>query len=123
MTFFFSDWCAKLYEHDDFNGWEQVIPETDYGTPSHNDAVTSIKVRDGCTFKAFKHIDKAELLETLTNDEAHLEHNNDEVSSFSCSCIRKFTIKMTLTPKMTLRLCSFANYLFTRHLIKHLIRH
>ena len=91
---FFSDWCAKLYEHDDFNGWEQVIAETDYGTPSHNNAVTSIKVRDGCTFKAYKHVDKVELLETLTSDESHLEDNNDEVSSFSCSCICKFTIKI-----------------------------
>ena len=85
-----------MYEHDDYNGWEQVVPETDYGTPSHNDAVTSIKVRNGCTFNAYKHIDKGELLETLASDEAHLEHNNDEVSSFSCSCIRKFTIKIAL---------------------------
>ena len=93
---FFSDWCAKLYEHNSFNGWEQVIPETDYGTPSHDDAVSSIKVRDGCTFKAYKHHNKGELLETLTNDKAGLEHNNNEVSSFSCSCIRKFTIKISL---------------------------
>ena len=91
----FIGWCAKLYEHNDYNGWEQIVHDTSYGTPSHNDAVTSIKVqsRDKCTFKAYKHINKGDLLETLTSDNSLL-NDNDDLSSFSCSCTRKFTIQI-----------------------------
>ena len=88
----FIGWCAKLYEHNDYNGWEQIVHDTSYGTPSHNDAVTSIRVqqRDTCTFKGYKHIDKGDLLETLTTD-VSLLNANDDLSSFSCSCTCKFS--------------------------------
>ena len=23
-------WCAKLYEHDDYNGWEQIVHDTSF---------------------------------------------------------------------------------------------
>ena len=87
----FLDWCARLYQHDDYNGWEQWVSVTNYGTPTKNDAVTSIRVRDGCTFKAYRHTNKEDLLETLTSDVSLLK-DNDEISSFSCSCFGKFTI-------------------------------
>ena len=65
------------------------MQETHYGKPTHNDAVTSVKVRDGCTFKAYKHIEKGDLLETITKDESFLKKNNDEISTFSCTCMSK----------------------------------
>ena len=85
MPSFSDGWCARLYEHDDYNGWEQWVSETNYGTPSHNDAVTSIRVKDGCTLIAYKHINKGTLLEKFTSDVSLLK-DNDEISSFSCNC-------------------------------------
>ena len=69
-----------------------MVSQTNYGTPSHNDAITSIRVRDGCNFKGYRHTKKEDLIEDLSDD-VHLLANNDEISSFSCSCLGngKFT--------------------------------
>ena len=86
-----------MYEHDNYNGWEQIVHEDGYGEPSHDDAVSSIRVqsRDKCTFKAYKDTGykRKDLLETLTSDVSLLK-DNDQISSFSCSCTRKFTIQI-----------------------------
>ena len=67
-----------------------MVSQTNYSEPLHNDAVSSIKVRDGCTFKAYNNINKEELLDIQTSD-VSLVKDNDAISSFSCSCEGKFT--------------------------------
>ena len=99
-VYIFSDWCAKLYEHDEYKGWEEEVSQTNYGvlSNSHRDAVTSIRVRDGCNFKGYKYSDKSTLIEDLSDDVHHLA-NNDELRSYSCSCFGKFTINVVVNEK------------------------
>ena len=83
-------WCAKLYPHADYVGLEQVVLPTNYGTPTKDDDISSIKVRDGCTLKAYDLANKEELLGTFTSDiPKGYQIGNDKLSSFSCSCIGK----------------------------------
>ena len=69
-----------------------MIPQTNHSEPDLDNEVSSIQVKYGCTLKAYKHINKTELLETITNDISLLKHN-DQMSSFSCSCKGKFTLE------------------------------
>ena len=71
-----------------------MIPQTNHSEPDLDNEVSSIQVKNGCTLKAYQHINKTELLETITNDISLLKHN-DQMSSFSCSCVGKFiTLKL-----------------------------
>ena len=85
--FLISDWCAKIYEHDDFNGWEKVIGETSQLdlTGNENDQLTSVKVRPSCTLDLFKNSNNDWFLVSLTSDLIHVDAN-DQVSSLSCTC-------------------------------------
>ena len=86
IFFLISDWCAKYYEHSDYNGWEKVVGEiSQLDLTNENDQTSSVKVRPGCTLTLFKHWHKVELLYSLTTDVSLLGHN-DQVSSLSCAC-------------------------------------
>ena len=52
---------------------------------NENDKTSSVRVRPGCILSLFKHINKVELLYSLTTDVSLLGHN-DQVSSLSCAC-------------------------------------
>jgi len=88
-----TDWCAKYYEHSDYNGWEKVAGETSQlNLINENDQISSVKVQPGCTLKLFEHINKEGLLVTLTTDVSALSHN-DKVSSLSCTCLPDESLK------------------------------
>ena len=82
-----SDWCSKVYEHDDFNGWEIAVGETTQLdlTGNEEDELTSVRVRPGCTLNLFENLYNEGLLGSLTSD-VSLVNYNDKVSSLSCTC-------------------------------------
>ena len=83
-----SDWCAKIYEHDDFNGLEKVVGETtllNMNTIQFDDQLTSVRVRPSCTLDLFDHWNNDGLLGSLTSN-VSLVNYNDKVSSLSCTC-------------------------------------
>ena len=82
-----SDWCAKIYEHDDFNGWEKVVGETSQLNLEGNedDQLTSVRVRPKCTLDLFDNWNNDGLLGSLTSN-VSLVNYNDKVSSLSCTC-------------------------------------
>ena len=91
MTGFFliSDWCAKIYEHDDFTGWEKVVGETTQLdlTGNENDQLSSVRVRPGCTLHLFKNSNNDGSSMSLTSDDNGFNFSfNDQVSSLSCTC-------------------------------------
>ena len=92
-----TDWCAKLYEHGMFTGWEFIATETnDYGVSgvksfiasSKNNAVSSIKVRNGCQLTAYQETNGENPLFTINKDLSFEEDGskNDKLSSYSCIC-------------------------------------
>ena len=89
MTGFFliSDWCAKIYEHDDINGWEKVVGETSQLNLDGNedDQLTSVRIRPGCTLDLFDNWNNDGFLGSLTSN-VSLVNYNDKVSSLSCTC-------------------------------------
>ena len=85
--FLVSDWCAKIYEHDDFNGWEKVVGETSQLNLDGNedDQLTSVRIRPGCTLDLFDNWNNDGFLGSLTSN-VSLVNYNDKVSSLSCTC-------------------------------------
>ena len=91
-----SDWCAKIYEHGKYKGWEKVIGETSKLDlmGNENDALSSLKVLPGCTLKVFADHNNEGLLKTFTNfhndddivDDFGPYTFDDQVSSLSCTC-------------------------------------
>ena len=82
-----SDWCAKIYEHADFTGWEKVVGETSQLNLEGNedDQLTSVIVRPHCTLDLFDNWNNDGLLGSLTSN-VSLVNYNDKVSSLSCTC-------------------------------------
>ena len=82
-----SDWCAKIYEHDDFNGWEKVVGEASQLNLNGNEdnQLTSVRVRPGCTLDLFDNWNNDGLLGSHTSN-VSLVNYNDKVSSLSCTC-------------------------------------
>ena len=84
------DWCAKLYQHGSYKGWEKVVGETTQLdlTGNENDQLSSVRVRPGCTLDLFKHSNNDGFLVSLTGDVSYheLHDSNDQVSSLSCTC-------------------------------------
>ena len=82
-----SDWCAKIYEHDDFNGWEKVVGEASQLNLNGNEdnQLTSVRVRPGCTLDLFDNWNNDGFLGSLTSN-VSLVNYNDKVSSLSCTC-------------------------------------
>ena len=83
-----SDWCAKIYRHINYGGWEKVIQETNMLDlrGSKNNHASAVKVYPGCTLKLFNEHNNVGLLESHTTDVSFLSAYNDEVSSLSCTC-------------------------------------
>ena len=83
------DWCAIVYEHANYKGWQELIP-TGKKTLANNDGLSSVKVKPGCAIDLYKHIDLngnfVEVVKTLVADEDFAEGYNDEVSGVVCSC-------------------------------------
>ena len=83
-------WCAKLYQHD-YSGWEFLVTETQgiSDIPSCKDnAVSSVKVRNGCQFVAYQDFNGQNLLFNITEDMPNEDFGdkNDKISSYSCHC-------------------------------------
>ena len=85
--FLISDWCAKYYEHSNYNGWEKVVGETSQLdlTGIENDQASSVKVKPSCTLTLFQDNNNVGLVGSFTTDVSLLSHN-DQVSSLSCTC-------------------------------------
>jgi len=82
------NWCAKIYQHINYGGWEKVIQETNMLDlrGSKNNHASAVKVYPGCTLKLFNEHNNVGLLESHTTDVSFLSAYNDEVSSLSCTC-------------------------------------
>ena len=85
------NWCAKLYEHGGYSGWEYLLTETNGVTnidSSKNNGASSVKVRNGCQFVAYKDHNGQNLLFNITEDMPNEDFGdkNDEISSYSCHC-------------------------------------
>ena len=68
-----TDWCAKLYEHGKFTGWEFIATETNghvksFIASSKDNAVSSIKVRNGCQLTAYQETNGENPLFTINKD-------------------------------------------------------
>ena len=83
-----SDWCAKIFQHGYYGGWEKVIQETSMLdlTGNKNNEVSSVSVHPSCTLKLFNEHNNVGLLDSLTVDVRFLSAYNDQVSSLSCTC-------------------------------------
>ena len=90
-----TDWCAKLYEHGKFTGWEFIATETNengvngvksFIASSKNNAVSSIKVRNGCQLTAYQETNGENPLFTINKDLSFDLSTNDKLSSYSCTC-------------------------------------
>ena len=84
-----SDWCAKLYQHAYYGGWEHKVEETNGKRvgihASKNDEVSSVKVKTGCKFTAYKdYYGNASF--TINEDMDWFREANDQLSSYSCIC-------------------------------------
>ena len=77
--------CAKLYEHSYFNGGAYNVSETDSESYLAN-YFSSIRVRNGCTFKAYKYANSEELLFVATDDMENFGIFDGQISSYSCHC-------------------------------------
>ena len=83
------DWCAKLYQHGSYKGWEKVVGETTQLdlTGNENDQLSSVRVRPGCTLHLFKYSNNDGFKKSLTSDvHGFINSFNDGVSSLSCTC-------------------------------------
>ena len=80
--------CAILYENSYYNGWAYKVSETDSENilDIYNNEATSIKVRNGCTFKGYRYANKGDLMFTTVDDIEDFEDFDQAVSSYSCEC-------------------------------------
>ena len=80
--------CAILYENSYCNGWAYKVSETDSENilDIYNNEATSIKVRNGCTFKGYRYANKGDLMFTTVDDMEYLKDFDQAVSSYSCEC-------------------------------------
>ena len=83
------DWCAKLYEHGGYSGWEKVIQETTYlnlgESEIRNPQTSSVRVKPGCTLYLLK-FSGHHLLDSFTADVSALGKHNDQARSLICPC-------------------------------------
>ena len=92
-----------MYQHD-YSGWEYLVIET-HGISnipsSKNNAVSAIKVRNGCTFSAYGDYNGQGPLFSITEDKdilrTNLRNKNDKLSSFSCSCTGEYYLVLIIT--------------------------
>ena len=84
----FSEICAILYGEQHYHGWNFKVPDTDSENllGQFENQVSSIKLRDGCIFEAYKKVNNEIHIFTTNDDMEHLGIFDDEMSSFSCKC-------------------------------------
>ena len=61
-------------------------PDSENILDIYNNEATSIKVRNGCTFKGYRYANKGDLMFTTVDDMEYLEDFDQAVSSYSCEC-------------------------------------
>ena len=91
-------WCAKLYQHDNYKGWVEVVPVTPFKKISSdlNNQVSSIQVNSGCILKAYQDYG-GNLMATVTSDVSGLETDyNDQLSGYDCQCDGKCFLNIFL---------------------------
>ena len=85
-----ANWCAKLYQHSYYRGWVHAVKATGAyaNLPGNkNDQVSSVVVRSGCVFKAYRHYYGNSIMATITGNKAYVGRtSNDHLSSYSCKC-------------------------------------
>ena len=86
--YLFTEVCAILYENSYYNGSAYKVSETDSENilANFNDAASSLKVRDGCTFKGYRYGNAGEIMFTTNDDEKYLDNFDNAISSYSCHC-------------------------------------
>ena len=86
--------CASLYEHKNFGGWKEDVDMGEGNILHRNDHVSSVKVRQGCTLNAYRHINFKDMMFTVTEDVTRLHHeDNDHMTSYRCYCGGKYISK------------------------------
>ena len=79
--------CASLYEHKNYGGWKEDVDMGEGNILHRNDRVSSVKVRQGCTFNAYRHINFRDMMFTVTEDVSKLHNeDNDHMTSYRCYC-------------------------------------
>jgi len=81
------DWCAKVYEHGSYGGWEEVIYEGRKNLVHRNDAISSVKVNTGCSVSFYHHTNYVGYMVTYSAGTTFVGYNNnDRASSVICQC-------------------------------------
>lgn len=79
--------CATLYQDFRYGGWNEEVKEGEGEIRHKNDFVSSVRVRPGCTFEAYRHFGFDDLMFTATEDIPSVHHTkNDHLSSYRCKC-------------------------------------
>ena len=87
-------WCAKVYQHPNYGGWEHSLYETDHGSLSgtnFDNKVSSVKMREGCILKGYDDNDLNDLIFTYNVDKTSTINSdkvnvNDKLTSYACQC-------------------------------------
>ena len=85
-TLNFPERCAIFYEHTNYHGWSLDVSETDSERNIYLNLMSSIRVRNGCTFRAYRSVDIEDLLFSATDDVKNLGNFDGQISSYSCHC-------------------------------------
>ena len=81
--------CAILYGDSNYEGWIYKVSEVESENiiSKYNNDSSSIKIRNGCTFKGYRYPNQGELMFSATDDVENLGNFDEEISSYSCKCI------------------------------------
>ena len=82
----FTEHCASLYEHANYEGWRIDVDEGERVTFHRNDKVSSLQVGPGCLFEAYRNENFEDLIFKVFNAVPDFKENTDQLSSFRCSC-------------------------------------
>ena len=83
--------CASLYQNRNYGGWKEDVKEGEGQIRHINDQVSSVRVRPGCTFKAYRNFNFDHEMFTSTEDNPSLhDSHNDHMSAYRCSCAGKY---------------------------------
>ena len=89
------DWCAQIFQHHNYDGWDYMLYETDKGYLSGTDydnKVSSIKIREGCILKGYDDDDLNNFIFGFNKDKPKLSKldGNELLTSYSCKCNGKY---------------------------------
>ena len=85
---FYLEVCAALYEHQNYTGWMYKVSEVDSENilSKYDNAASSIRIRQGCTFHGYKHANKTAFMFNSKEDIEDLAKYDEEISSYFCEC-------------------------------------